>query len=838
MASLPAMTAIGSTENLVSNETAQSIELRTSNFSPEFSGRPGAEALVNTRSGSNEFHEEFFGHVRDNGWTGRDWFANSRGLQFPRPSYSRLGGTFGGPLWRNRTFFFLSAEGSMLTDTGVQLTSVPSLSARQSAPDKLKQVLNYYPFPTGPDLGGGEAEGLVEYNQSAQLISTNLRIDQSLGRRGSLFFRVAESPSRLNSNRFNWVSGTAGLTLGGEHGIHDLRFNYSRADLLSSFFGGGPGFVDVTLGLAGLLPGFAIYPDGLISLGQPATDLTSPLPQLSDSETILGLSVPGLGQFISYGGGRARQNQWEVRDTYARTAGRHQFRAGIDYTRLEPSRNLGTYAVIGVAQSLQALLDGDPLAVTSSSPAQNGGKIHQVSLFAQDTIQINEKLSLLAGIEWQITPPTAAQTQIPTVSGLWNGVSWLNTYSGDINGSAQWPMRYRQFAPRAGVAYRLRQDLILRAGAGTFYDATLGASVNAINGAPFNSWLLPSGGSGTDSSTGTPTVGAPGAHSPDVERFLLGNYPALHLPASYQWRISLEKQLGSRGAGSIAYLGAAGRNLLGHEAYVDPATGVLQRIVALTQNSSNYQALQARYAGAITQNVYGTISYTWSHSIDDGSQDSSMFLIHPGYQLSEARGSSSFDVRHALTATLSYKLPRAISSVRLPPWLAGWSFSGILRARSGFPIDVFAYDQALGQGFDNVGRPNRVPGVPVWISDSSAPGRRRLNPAAFTLPATGLQGNLGRNVIGGNGLFQLDASLRRAFSLIHGISAEVGLNIFNVPNHPAFADPVPFLSSPWFGRSTSTQNLMLGTGSPNTGLPPLFQTGGARSAEFSFRVSF
>ena len=89
----------------------------------------------------------------------------------------------------------------------------------------------------------------------------------------------------------------------------------------------------------------------------------------------------------------------------------------------------------------------------------------------------------------------------------------------------------------------------------------------------------------------------------------------------------------------------------------------------------------------------------------------------------------------------------------------------------------------------------------------------------------------------GPGAAQLDASLRREFPLYRGMSLEVGLNVFNVLNHPAFADPAPFLSSPFFGQSTSMQNLMLGAGGPNTGSPPLFQTGGARSVEFSFRLS-
>ncbi len=184
-------------------------------------------------------------------------------------------------------------------------------------------------------------------------------------------------------------------------------------------------------------------------------------------------------------------------------------------------------------------------------------------------------------------------------------------------------------------------------------------------------------------------------------------------------------------------------------------------------------------------------------------------------------------MRHTLTAALSYQVPRATPAGRLPDWLAGWTLSGVFRVRSGFPMDIFDTEPAIGQQFDNVGHPNFVPGAAIWIDDSSVPGHRRLNPAAFAMPANGGQGTLGRDTIYGNGLVQLDMSLRREFAIYRRSSLEASLNIFNLPNHPAFADPVPYLSSPWFGQSTSMQNLMMGSGTPNTGLSPLFQTGGA-----------
>jgi hypothetical protein len=837
-ASLPAMSATGSTENLGSMDNMQSVELRTSNFAPEWGERPGAEALVVSRSGANEFRGEFFGRVRDAGWSARDWFANSLGLPYQRPSYNSLGGVFGGPILRNRTFFFVSLERSRLVDAGMQLVALPSLASRQNAPDNLKPILVYFPVPAGPDLGGGAGEGVWGNGTNAWLRAWSARVDQSVSSRGNLFFRVAASPSSNTHSQdspaygqFNWMSATLGLTMGQGNWIHDLRLNYSNASI-DSFFGSSPSAGPV-LASSGLLPGqFVEIPGGvaLVSIGGAPPAITSLLP--SGGYTVLGLSVPGLGQFISDSSGRGRQEQWELRDTLSHRAGRHDLRAGLDYILLRPSRDYGIESILGTASSLQSLLNNDPLTVTYSLAAAYGGNVHAGSLFWQDTFHVNDGLTVVYGARWDVTPPTGKRVEIPTVSGFWDGTTWRTAQSGDINGAAPWPMRYSQLAPRIGLAWKLPHTaFVLRAGGGVFHDPSLGASINPINGAPFNSWLAAPGGGG-DSSSGV--AAAPAEATPDVARFLNGPQQALRLPASYQWRISGERTVGATGLASLAYAGSAGFNLLGNEVYMDPATGVLERRVTLTEGSSSYGALQARYTGRFGRNLYGSASYSWSHSIDDGSQDSSLFLIHPGYRLAEARGSSSFDVRHELTAALSYKLPRA----GLPEALRRWTLSGVFRARSGFPIDVMMNQPPLGQGFDNAGRPDLAPGVPLWIHDPHVAGGRRLNPAAFHPPAGGPTGTLGRNVITGNALTQLDASLRREIPLFRGMSVELAVSVFNALNHPAFANPTPFLSSPLFGQPTSMQNLMLGSGTPNTGLPPLFQAGGSRSGELSFRLVF
>lgn len=823
-ASLPAMSAGGSTEELGSSAATQSVELRTSSFAPEYGGRMGAQEQLITRSGANEFHGEIFGNARDSRWNAQDWFANSYGQAFPRPKYGDIDAVLGGRIRRNRTFFFLSIEHSELHDDGFELTPVPSLAARQDAPPQLQGILSSFPLPIGPDLGGGQAEGLMGLGRATTVGTYSGRIDQVLGSWGALFVRYARSISASSSSQVEAIQGvsdgqsiTIGLTAGRSTGaIQDIRFNYSGANFFSRSTAAGND--DVWVSLANL-----------------------PTPQWAYSYPVLAISIPGLGQFLDGDYGMtARQDQWEFRDTVSAEIRRHQLRLGLDYIRLLPARSNSLTSILGDAPSLESLLQGDPLTVTVSQLPQFGSRVQVGSLFAQDTFRVNPNLNLVYGFRWELTPPTGAQVQIPTISGLWSGSDWI-TQNTVIVSTAPWPMRYGQFEPRIGLAYRLPgSGLVLRAGGGLFYDTTLAASINPINGAPFNSWLLP-GGALTVSTPPAPPTGTqtPPAQTtaPDVQQFLAGRYPALHLPASYQWRASLEKGIASRGVASVAYLGSSNRNLLGNETYTDPVTGVLDRSVMLTENSSTYNALQLQLRGSLMRNVHATSSYTWSHCIDDGSEDSSVFLIHPGYQLSEARASCNFDVRQALTSSVSYQVPRSVSG-HLPGWLSGWKVGGIFRTRTGFPINIVDNEQVLGQDVVNAGRPALVPGEPIWIDDPTVAGQRQLNPAAFTIPPAGGQGTLGRNAIYGFGMKQMDASLRRVFQWERGTSLEIGWNVFNVLNHPEFADPVPFLSNPLFGQSTSMQNLVLGSGTPNTGLAPVFQTGGSRSAEVSVRFTF
>jgi len=120
--------------------------------------------------------------------------------------------------------------------------------------------------------------------------------------------------------------------------------------------------------------------------------------------------------------------------------------------------------------------------------------------------------------------------------------------------------------------------------------------------------------------------------------------------------------------------------------------------------------------------------------------------------------------------------------------------------------------------------------------DPSVAGGRRLNAAAFSAPVAG-QGNLGRNAIRGFGMFQADAALRRRFPLGDSAALEAGVACFNVTNHANPGDPLRYLNSPLFGQPVSMLSLMLGNGSPRSGLTPAYQLGSPRSVEIGLKTA-
>jgi hypothetical protein len=652
-------------------------------------------------------------------------------------------------------------------------------------------------------------------------------MDQILWDKGRIFARYSNAPSHSLTRQLGninadlrSVSVTSGLTATSLGAVHDLRFNFSHAAVTSSW----------TASSANEPAAFDAFPSLVDFTAIPVAN-GNQLEQFVYYSGINALSISGVGQLVSGTAARTYQNQWEGAYTFLKQQRRHELRFGGDYIRLIPNTLIGRSNVAitsVVSEGVGPLLAGAPLGVTGSfgKPIINYGQISIGSAFVQDTFHLNNRLSILFGLRWEITPPssTASEGRLAAIA-TWTGpgAPANNVVSVADLSRSNWSMNYTQPAPRFGLAYRLHgPGLVFRAGGGLFYETALGSLINPVNLSPLNTWQF---------------VPPSGTTSPPTPIYIGRVPPPLFLPRIWEWRTSVERSIGDRSTLSLAYVGSVGSRLLRLEGTADQATGLLQQTYFTSYGASDYQGLQAQFRGNVTRDVQTLISYSWSHSIDNGSQASAVYLAQPGYPASFDRASSDFDIRHNLNVSLSYRVPSQVSG-RWQGWFKNWTVSSTLAARTGFPFNVTTVDRSIGLGFANTGRPNLVPGEPIWNQNHSVPGGEELNPNAFQGPATGVNGTLGRNILKGPGLFQLDASLRRQFRLFSASSLEMNINAFNLLNRASFSNPVGYLESPFFGRPVSMQNLMMGSGNPTNGLTPIFQSGGPRTVEVGLKISF
>jgi hypothetical protein len=301
--------------------------------------------------------------------------------------------------------------------------------------------------------------------------------------------------------------------------------------------------------------------------------------------------------------------------------------------------------------------------------------------------------------------------------------------------------------------------------------------------------------------------------------------------------LTLEQALGTKQTVSVAYIGAAGRRLLRRESLVGLNANFPSILVTRNADTSDYDALQLQFQRRLSSGLQVLASYTWGHSIDTSSVDSSNVVPSGRIDPRGDRGSSDFDVRHSFTSALTYSIPSLTKSALGSFLFRDWSVDLITTLRSATPITVltgtslFAVSSAL--------RPDVVPGVPLYLYDDNLPGDRRFNRAAFISPPAGRQGTLGRNLLRGFPASQVDLAVRRQLNITERKNIQFRTEFFNLFNHPNFGDPINTLNSgALFGLSTSMLGRSLGSGGLNGGFNPLYQLGGPRSIQFGLKLQF
>ena len=194
---LPALSAFGGTSNLVSLDALEEFRIQTSTFAPEYGRTPGAQISVVTRSGTNTFHGTAFEYFRNDKLDANDWFTNSNGLPRPELRQNDFGGVLGGPIKKDKLFFFGSYEGLRVRQPQVAQTYVPSLASRQNALADVQPLLNAFPLPNGPNLGNGDSGFSASYSDPSTLNSYGIRIDYLLSPKVTIFGRYSDAPSNM-----------------------------------------------------------------------------------------------------------------------------------------------------------------------------------------------------------------------------------------------------------------------------------------------------------------------------------------------------------------------------------------------------------------------------------------------------------------------------------------------------------------------------------------------------------------------------------------------------------------------------------------------------------------
>jgi hypothetical protein len=579
---LPAQTALGTTQSLISVDSLQEFKIQTSGYLAEYGRQPGGQVELTSRSGQNDFHGSVYDFFRNEALDANSWIFNTTGVPQQAEHQNDFGGTFGGPVairglyhGENKTFFFVSYEGLRLRQplpSGI--ITVPTVAFRNSAASVLQPFLNAIPIPNGPSYGDQCLESLnpsYTFSCSAQwtgvysipssIDSPSVRIDHTFGERLQIFFHYSTTPSTIvsynsegtGSDKDASVLNTDSWTVGStwrvsQSSVNELRFNLS---------GNKYQVTQSAAPIGGAIP----YSADLLAPSQYVPSGTAP-------NAFFGILLNGptfsdLFESPVYNRFHTHIQQWNIVDAQTWTKGRHEFKFGADFRHLRSlyeNAPTGFQYVVTSASSVQQGI-ADEILVSTVKPGFP--TFVNLSLFAQDSWKVTSRATIDYGVRWEFNPPPGAANGIYPPA-LTNGS--LADAAVAPSGTPIYHTVYSNFAPRIGFAYQLNnsQDhpVVLRGGFGVFYDTGQNLGANGYTGPPF---------SATNVILGVPLpapvvqLAPPSlqlALSPPYPFGLEVSDPNLVLPRTNQWNVSLGAGLTPQNTLTISYVGNVGNKLI------------------------------------------------------------------------------------------------------------------------------------------------------------------------------------------------------------------------------------------------------------------------------------
>ena len=843
---LPGQTALGTTQALLSLDAMQEFRIETSGYTAEYGRQPGGEVQLTSRSGTNDWHGTAFDHLRNTVFDANSWFANQAGVPRQPEHQNDFGGTIGGPVviphlynGKDKTFFFFSYEGLRLLLPNFLQEFDPTLALRKSAAPGWQPFLNAFPIPNGPanTTDGCTVDGTPSgapcdaqfnagYSNPSSLDAISVRVDHNWGHRLRLFGRYGNTPSSSTVRQNNAASqnevinGNSRIVTVGATGnlkpdiVNDFRFNYSQNKtnnvIVEDGFGGAVPF-PVSLFIPPQYPVGGTYGGGVGAC-------------LSATAICGGLSPEKV--FVE-------QRQYNLTDNITWIRGGHAFKFGVDYRRLLPTLNDGSYQNFVNAFSVASLQQGiaDDAFIGAERPVYP--RFNNLSAYVEDHWKLTSRLTLDYGVRWEFNPPPGfADGLVPPAV---TQVSDISTLQLAPLGTAPYETKYLNFAPRVGFAWNVvpsKHVLVIRGGFGVYYDTGQAqATSGALSGQP------PFANSYDAGSIAVPIL--PATVSPPVipnhpvapYQFFSLMDPRLKLPYTEQYNLSVDYGVSARNTLTGSYVGNQGHRLLFTEFYNGQVNAdFLDPTTTTNAASSNYSALQIQDKGYLAPGLQLIASYTWAHSIDNASYDYNRSSL-------PLRGNSDLDLRQLFSAAINYQIPGAASNRFVRGLTHGWLLANRFTAQTGMPIQVVQGFYVTEGKQQNSIYPDLVPGVPIYLHGvPNVPGGWELNRAAFSevpLNPDGSpvrQGDLPRNFLKGPGFWNLGTALQRTFPIRERLHLIFRIDAFNVFNHPNFTGINSNLPQATFGQATGTTRLGIAN--------QLYATGAARSLQFMLKLQF
>jgi Carboxypeptidase regulatory-like domain len=830
-------------------ETVSEFRVDSSNYPAEFGTGTAGQISVVSKSGGNDVHGGIFEYFRNSDLDARNFFDGTAKTPLRLNQY---GGSIGGPIKKDKVFFFIAQE-SLRQRAGVNLiATVPSASARLRAVPSIQPLLAGY--PTGTPTSNADLD-LTQRAASSAIDEYfgSFRIDHHINEKFTQYLRYNRDQGYLIQPLD--VTGSNQVVTGvPQNVVYTLQQVYTPTVINETklgFNGNKTRINGTTPPISGVdTSAFAVSFTGTVAIpgigGQGASAGAAALGNLVRGNS----SQNGRGQpYTNY--------TYSLIDNVSVIRREHTLKFGGEFrpVRLYTDRQGGTTYTF---PNITALLNNQPtniqvLGDTSAPDPWNNGatgnrflKQYYLIFYAQDEWKVRPNLTINYGLRYEYYHPLTEDRNLGVFFNADTGKLACGASPGcDLPATTSWyHSSTKNFGPRLGISWspeRFKNRSVLRIGAGYYYGP--GQTEDQVQ--PIDS----------DRASRTLTSNIAW---PIVPSQVLGGYNVLDPNLGFQPRAygngytlpekvlsytaSIQQELPGSAVLTVAYVGSQGRNLFLRSwtngivgVTTNPTTGsgsaLLQfgsRFAQIDYKSSggtdHYDSLQTTLNRRFNNGLTAGLQWTYGHSIGNTGGSNEAQTTQNPFNFQQDRGNNAFDVRHSVNVSALYQLPIKPTAKAANFLVGGWEVGGIYNARTGLPIDVTisrpdivyqingtnqfvqspivtggvvqttaVVDNPYGGAFRSNRRPTVVSGVDPFLQAGDK--RFFLNPGAFTFPQPGQFGNLGRYALHGPGLSQLDFTLHKKFHIDEKRNLEYRAEFYNILNRANFANPPAVLAT-------------------------------------------